>query len=142
MKSKPLPVTTTPEKSHSDQYKWQILLPILVTVLVCVVVCLFLLLSNKSNPGSTRLWSDISIIFLAFNSILFGLLVYLLISLLSKLFKRWNQNLPAPLRNLRNKTLIFNQKVQNAAQPPAKTVIGIKGFITGVKTLFQGKLKV
>ena len=137
MRSKPLQITKTPGKTHSDQYIWHILLPILAAALVCLVVCLLLLITSSGETGSTRLWSDISIIFLMFNGIFAGLLVLLLIWLLSKLFAKWNQNLPTPLGNLRVRTLIFNQKIRKAAQPPAKTVIGIKGFIAGIRSFFS-----
>ncbi len=83
------------------------------------------------------MWSDISIIFLMLNGILAGMIILLVIWLLSKLFAKWNQNLPIPIRNFREKTLLFNHKVRKAVQPPAKAIIGIKGLATGIKTFFS-----
>ena len=137
MKTNSTTAQKTPEKNHSDQYKYQVLLPILAVVLVCVVVCLVLLVGCGGNTQSTRLWSDISIIFLMFSGILSGLLFFLLIWLLFKLFTKWNIALPIPLRNLRNHALRLNLKVRNTAHKPAQMLIGIKAFFSGIRSIFS-----
>jgi hypothetical protein len=131
------PPSKEPEKIHQDQVILNILMPILATVVICVGAFLFILIGNTTQPQSAEQWANISIMFLILPAVFLGLIVLLLLILLTKLTRNWNKHLPSPLRSIRQKAIGLNQTVQAAAQKPAKLLITISSFFSGIKGIFK-----
>lgn len=128
---------SNPENDHNSQVVFHILFPILLTVVVCMAAFLFLIIDNSSQGPSTTQWANISIMFLIIPAAFFGLILMILLIVLSRLAGNWNQSLPLPLKVIRLKALILNQKIRNIADRPANVVIRTKSFLSGLRSIFK-----
>jgi uncharacterized membrane protein len=126
-----------PEQIHKDQVFSNILVPVLITAILGFLAFVFLLTGTSTQTQTTAIWANISIIFMILQAAIFGLLLFFVFIVFSKLTTTWNKKLTLTLRRFRHKAENLNRAMSSAAQKTANPVILVKSFIAGIKKIFR-----
>jgi hypothetical protein len=66
-------------RAHKAQFLWQILMPMLLITMIFVVAGAFVIANAVSTGGQTRLWADISLIWVLAPALLFALVCLVIV---------------------------------------------------------------
>ncbi len=67
------PVDRPTIRKHKSQFAWQILLPMILVVLIGLAAGGLVIATTISSEGQTRLWADVSVIWLLAPALIFAL---------------------------------------------------------------------
>jgi hypothetical protein len=122
-------------RKHQREVLWQITLPFLLGVMLLLAAGVLVILTGIQSSGQTRLWADISLIWLLIPGILFTFIFLALMSVLVYGLVRLNRILPVYTKKLQDLFEMIHQKVKKIMDTAASPVIRVSGFRAALRAL-------
>jgi hypothetical protein len=132
-----LPRNKSAEAIHNRETLVQIYIPMIAGGLLVLAVGLVAAIAGAGNGAISRLWADISLVFVILQMLV--LLAPVLILMVGLIIGVWYlvKILPPYMKVAQDYIELFGRKVEQAAQYAVKPVIKTKSAVAGVDNFFQ-----
>jgi hypothetical protein len=133
-----LPRNKSTEAIHQRETLVQIYIPMIAGGLLVLAVCILAIVAGVSgNSAATRVWADVSLVFVILQTLVMLLPVLVLVGGLAAGVWYLVKILPPYMKVAQDYILLFGRKVEQAAQYAVKPVIKTKSAVAGVDNFFQ-----
>ncbi len=133
-----LPRNKATEAIHQRETWWQIYVPLIIGGLLVVAVCILAVVAGASgDSAATRLWADVSLVFIVFQVMIVTLPLLILFGGLAWGLKYLIRLLPPYAKVAQDYTALAARKTEWAMQYVVGPVLQIRSAVAGLDKFIQ-----